>query len=355
MIASISFTANGSRINKRLHDYFAEAGEVCESVALKRYAEEAGLLPLTVSLKEWCASYFSRADVLIFIGATGIAVRGIAPYVRDKKTDPAVIVIDEQANFVISLLSGHIGGANEMTEKLAGLLGAIPVVTTGTDVNQTFAVDVFARKNGLIIDDMTKAKEAAALLIDKKQVAFTSCQPIKGEIHKKLCKNPAGADLEIAVTVKRDASDKTLRLIPKVLHLGIGCKKNTPVETIEAKVSACMEADGFDWRAVKSVASIDLKKDEAGLIAFCKAHDLPFHVYSSEELKELTGDFTPSRFVGSITGVDNVCERSAVLDAVRAEKDAGKDTEGYEILRRKTAGDGVTVAIAAEKWSVSFE
>ena len=145
-ISCISFTANGSRINRQLEQWFMEQGEECDCRAFARYAEEAGVRPLEGSFRDWCREHFQSSDVLIFIGAAGIAVRGIAPWVADKKTDPAVLVIDEQGNFVISLLSGHMGGANEMALRTARFLGAVPVITTGTDVNHTFAVDVFAAK-----------------------------------------------------------------------------------------------------------------------------------------------------------------------------------------------------------------
>lgn len=381
-ISCISFTANGSRINRQLEQWFQERGQECDCRALPRYAEEAGVRPLEISFRDWCRDHFRSSDVLIFISAAGIAVRGIAPWVADKKTDPAVLVIDEQGNYVISLLSGHIGGANEMTLQVARFLGAVPVITTGTDVNHTFAVDVFAAKNRLYIEDMQLAKKTAAALIDKKQVAFTSELPVKGEIPSalqyrevpvpefrensssgnetagKLPENGfsgevSSAALGICVTVHRAVSregnpfQETLRLIPSCIYLGIGCRRDTPCELIEKKVSQVMDACQLDWRAVAGVASIDLKKDEVGLQQFCRNYNLSFTVYTAEELKAVEGEFTPSRFVGSVTGVDNVCERAAAQSCMKAGH--------YRMIQKKTAGDGVTVAIAMEDRSVEFE
>ncbi len=386
-ISCISFTANGSRINRRLEQWFKEQGQQCDCQALARYAEAAGVSPLQGSFKDWCREHFKSSDVLIFIGAAGIAVRGIAPWVADKKTDPAVLVIDEQGNFVISLLSGHIGGANEMTSRVAGFLGAVPVITTGTDVNHTFAVDVFAAKNQLQIADMQLAKEIAASLIDKKKVAFCSEFPVEGQIPQVLLerKNISGAvaaegvlrkpeadsasaettepEFGISVTIHRqDCAPgslfcRTLRLIPQNVHLGIGCRRDTSCEVIEEKVSQVMKTCGLDWQAVAGAASIDLKKDEAGLNEFCRSHGIPFTVYSSDELKFVEGTFTPSSFVGSVTGVDNVCERAAALDCIRQRFHAGERNQkgGYRMIQKKTAGGGVTVAIAMEDWSVKFE
>lgn len=381
-ISCISFTANGSRINRCLRDWFEEQGISCDSQALARYAGEAGVCPLQGNLQDWCREQFSRADVLIFIGAAGIAVRGIAPWVKDKKTDPAVLVIDEQGNFVISLLSGHIGGANEMTQQVAAFLGAVPVITTGTDVNHTFAVDVFAAKNHLQIDSMQKAKQIAAALIDQETVEFFSELPVEKEIphvlksvgqldwkqyEQQICqrkkKTGDSESLQIAVTIHdiHDSADfaepAILRLIPQNVHLGIGCRKGTPAEVIEGQVQKVIKQCRLDWKAVAGAASIDLKKEEEGLKQFCRNHKLPFTVYTAEELQSVEGEFTPSSFVGKITGVENVCERSAALDCMRQRihANAYNQNGNYQMIQKKTAENGVTVAIAMEDWSVRFE
>lgn len=381
-ISCISFTANGSRINHRLEQWFLEQGMECDSQALARYAQGAGVRPLQGSFKDWCQEHFKNSDLLIFIGAAGIAVRGIAPWVADKKTDPAVLVIDEQGNFVISLLSGHIGGANEMTLQVAEFLGAVPVITTGTDVNHTFAVDVFAARNQLQIEDMQLAKEIAARLIDKEIIGFASELTVSGHVPKVLCEkcqsdtSPGKSEddrespeamihlpIGICVTVHRAGAkqespfSRTLRLIPKNVHLGIGCRRDTPFEKIEQKVEQVLKGCQLDWQAIAGAASIDLKKNEEGLKQFCQVHGLPFTVYTSEELQSVEGEFTPSHFVGSITGVDNVCERSAALDCIKQRLHAGtrNKTGGYRMIQKKVAGDGVTVAIAMEDWSVKFE
>lgn len=361
-VSCISFTANGSRINRRLEQWFQEQGMACDSQALARYAKEAGVRPLEGSFKDWCRDHFKSSDVLVFIGAAGIAVRGIAPWVVDKKTDPAVLVIDEQGNFVISLLSGHIGGANEMTLKVAKFLGAVPVITTGTDVNHTFAVDAFAARNQLQIEDMQLAKEIAARLIDKEKVGFISELPVDGQVPGVL-KALSDSSVGICITIHKEGTaqgnsfSRTLRLIPKNVHLGIGCRRNTPFEIIEQKVEQVLENCRLDWKAIAGTASIDLKKDEEGLKQFCQVHHLPFTVYTAEELQSVEGEFTPSPFVGNITGVDNVCERSAALDCMKQRFHAGgrNQTGSYRMIQKKVAGDGVTVAIAMEDWSVKFE
>ena len=191
---------------------------------------------------------FQKMDAILFIGACGIAVRSIAPYVKSKKTDPAVLCMDEQGKFVISLLSGHIGGANELTEEVAAVTGAVPVITTATDVNHKFAVDVFAVKNHCEICEMELAKEAAALLVDGKTVGFCSRFPVDGTKPEELIPEEAAKpSMGICITTSEEDSpyERTLHLIPKVITVGIGCKKNTPAGRIEKRFLRHLRRPGF--------------------------------------------------------------------------------------------------------------
>lgn len=352
-VSCISFTARGSALNKSISDMLISQGESCSAYAMARYASENGLKPLEEPLREWCGRMFPENDALIFVGACGIAVRGIAPYVKDKRTDPAVIVIDERGNYVISLLSGHIGGANELTDRIAKLTGAVPVVTTATDVNYTFAVDVFARKNNLYIDSMPYAKRISSQILDGIPIGFFSSYPVEGTLPcvlKPWGKNEIVPDTGIVVTSRTNMKyfPHTLCLIPRTVHIGVGCRKNISAQMVEQKILEALEANHVSMHALASLASIDLKKDEKGILAFGEKYGLDFHTYSAEELMTVEGEFTESLFVQSVTGVSNICERAAVLDGERN----GHKTR---IIQKKTPGDGVTIALAVEEWSVRFE
>lgn len=164
----IAFTEHGCVLGEKLLRDLQKQDQEVYGFVKSKYVELPEKHPFRKvkgTLREWAEEWIPRLDGIIFFSATGIAVRTIAPFVVSKKTDPAVVVIDEQGSYAISLLSGHLGGANELTEFAAESIGAQPVITTGTDVNHTFAVDVFARKNNLVISDMELAKEMAALLI----------------------------------------------------------------------------------------------------------------------------------------------------------------------------------------------
>lgn len=341
-IAIASFTRNGCAWNQKL--CAALKKHSCEGYALEKYGKEAGIPAIAPSLPAWTERMFQKMDAILFIGACGIAVRSIAPYVKSKKTDPAVLCMDEQGKFVISLLSGHIGGANELTEEVAAVTGAVPVITTATDVNHKFAVDVFAVKNHCEICEMELAKEAAALLVDGKTVGFCSRFPVDGTKPEELIPEEAAKpSMGICITTSEEDSpyERTLHLIPKVITVGIGCKKNTPTGRIEEKVLAALAAAGISPKAVRQAASIDLKAQEPGILQLVEKYGWQYRTFSAEELETAEGEFTPSPFVKKITGIDNVCERSAVL-------------AGGRLIKKKKAADGVTVALAAADWRAVF-
>ena len=303
---------------------------------MERFSE-LGFLPIQKSVY---GREFSQKDALIFVGAAGIAVREIAPYVRDKKTDPAVLCIDERARFVIPLLSGHIGGANRLAMQLSAALGAIAVITTATDVNGKFAVDEFAARNGCAISDMQLAKQFAAEILER-DLPLLSAFPIGTALPGGVVPG-TGGDLGVYIGCDlKSPFSKTLRLIPKKLRVGVGCRRGTSEAAIEAAIREVFAENRLDLRAVSGVFSIDLKKDEPGLLAACRENGWPVRFYTAEQLRAVPGEFTKSSFVSSVTGVDNVCERAALL---------GAET----LLVRKAAQSGVTVAVAAEHWEVRF-
>lgn len=340
-IAILSFTKNGSYLNKELQTFLKKDKIEVQGFTIKKFAGE--LKELTPSLKEWLKNNFENFSAFIFIGAVGIAVRSIAPLIKSKDIDPAVIVLDEKGQFVIPILSGHIGGANELGFKIAKVLKAIPVITTATDINNKFAVDNFALKNNLYIDNIKDIKIISGRILENKKIGLFSDVKIKGKLPENLTLQKE--EIGICISPKNiKPFDFTMNLVPKNLTLGIGCRKNKSLMDIEALVFSVIKENNININAIKGIYSIDLKKDEPGIIEFSKKYNLPFKVFSCKELKNIEGNFTKSAFVNSITGVDNVCERAAVLGS-----------DNGEIYVKKTSANGVTVAIAKEEWSVLFE
>ena len=298
----------------------------------------------------WTGHHFKTDDGLIFVGACGIAVRSIAPYVVSKKSDPAVLVVDECGKFVISLLSGHLGGANALALKTAEILGAEPVVTTATDLHDRFAVDVFAKNNHCAIFNMKAAKEVSAAILAGESVGFYSEFPWAGSLPRglKVCtpEDSGKPEAGIAVTVHRACLPftSTVQIVPKAVVLGLGCKKDKEAEIIRQEAEACLESESIYQEAVSQIASISLKKEEQGILALAADWNIPFCTFGEAELQNAKGTFEESEFVKKITGVNNVCERSAVLGA-----------EQGRLIKNKTGRNGVTTALALRNWEVHFE
>ena len=345
-IAMISFTGNGRRLERSLaHELEKEGHQVLQAVKCKEMESDKDAVKC--SAREWTGEQFRTRDVLIFIGAVQIAVRLIAPFIGSKTTDPAVLVLDEKGQYCIPILSGHIGGANEMAERIAEMAGALPVITTATDIRGKWAIDVFARKNHLYIEDMQKAKQISAKILEGKTVvaaiesgrdSIEGTVPEEVKIVPETYENP---DIYIGI-YERKLSSHVLRLIPQRITVGIGCRRGTSAEQIEQLVDKILKESHINKKSIGRIASIDLKKDEEGLLIFCNKYNIEPEFYPAEELKKVEGEFSVSTFVKKVTGVDNVCERSAVYT-------------GGTLRIRKQAENGVTAAFAWDNWRVKFE
>lgn len=330
----ISFTKNGQELSEKICRLVREGAipEITEiSLACKWHGAPHDRI--SVSLDEWTRSAMERKHVLLFIGACGIAVRAIAPYVENKLYDSPVLVCDELGTFVIPLLSGHMGGANELAVKLSEYLGAVPVITTATDLNRKFAVDLFAKENELAV-------------MNKDGIAKVSSKILHGEpVTISIEGYPPKHAVDIVVTSKNKPFDASLLLKPKLYAIGVGCKKGKEAEKLETWICENLDKVGISDKEVFALASIDVKKEEAGLIAWADKQKLPFFTYSAEELSAVSGDFDSSAFVEQQVGVGNVCERAAM----RACGDSA------ELVLRKQSFDGMTIAIAKRTWSVKFD
>ena len=291
------------------------------------------------SLSDWTKKHFADDDGLVFVGAVGIAVRAIAPYIEKKWKDPAVVAVDECAQFAVPLLSGHLGGANRLARAVSEVCGAQAVITTATDVNGVFAVDEWARCQGLSVIDPQHIKLISGKLLAGGSVKVHCPYPIAGEC-------PTGVQVaetlpaDVAVSVRRE--EAVLSLVPKTVVLGVGCRKGTPQSIIESVLERFLQESRLHLESICTVASIDLKKEEPGLLDFCRSHGWEFQTCTAEELRQAPGEFTPSAFVSQITGVDNVCERSAVF------------VSGGGLLIKKFAVDGVTMAAAGKPFRLDW-
>lgn len=295
IIRTVYFTDNGEKLIKKLRavdsDFIFEIREKNQE------------------LSDWTKECFELHLPMLFVGSVGIAVRTIASFITDKLSDSPVVVVDELGQHVIPILSGHYGGANSLAIELADLIQAKPVITTATDINNVFAVDVFAKNNGLRVSDKDKIKNV-------------SSKVLKGE-------NITVEERDDAIVIDG------LKLYPKRIVLGMGCKKGKSFQELKDFV-----AEHYDLGELKknlfAICSIDVKADEMGLVMLAQYFGVQFITYSAEELIKVQGDFSDSSFVNKTVGVGNVCERAALL---------GAGDEGI-LIRGKIARDGMTLAEA---------
>lgn len=314
-IAIAAFTPRGTELGRLL------AGELGASLALTGRED--------FSLSIWTAEQFPKREALIFIGAAGIAVRAIAPHLRHKAEDPAVLCVDELGAYVIPLLSGHLGGANALAQRLAALTGGEAVITTATDLNGLFAVDLWAKRQNMAVVNPERIKSVSAKLLRGERVRIDCPWPVAGERpHLVEMGNPGDA----CVCCRR-TDGNALLLAPRIVTLGIGCRRGTTKKQLELSFARFCDERGLLPQAVAAAVSLDLKQDETGLLAFCRAHDWPLRFYSADKLKAVPGTFSASPFVERTTGVDNVCERAAAC-------------EGGKLIEKKYAAEGVTFAAA---------
>ena len=293
-----------------------------------------------VSLAAWTAQEFPRQDALIFVGAVGIAVRAIAPHCHSKATDPAVVVVDECGRFAIPLLSGHLGGANDLARDISAVCGAVPVITTATDANGIFAVDEWAKHQNCMVLEPERIKRVSGKLLAGNCTAYWSDFPIEGTAPFGVipAQTPDASDFALTLSPSGDA----LHLVPRIGVLGVGCKRGTSAQQLETAFASFCETHRLAPQCIISAASIDLKQSEEGLLDFCKNHRWNIQFFSAKQLQTAPGPFTASPFVQSITGVDNVCERAAVL------------ASGGSIRIPKQAGGGVTFALALRPFAPNW-
>ena len=378
----MAFTAAGLETAERLSGIFSqwqdaearffaparimEAADDLEASAAARASGEPAESSAfsSSSLAEFTSLAFAEADHIIYIGAAGIAVRAIAPHIKSKDTDPGVIVMDEKAVYVIPILSGHIGGANALALDLARELGAQAVITTATDVNGVIAIDSWATENCMKIDRIGNIKHISSAVLENRKVkVYTQCRgSFAGQkaheltgLHKSFealeSLESSGSDVPLVVITDshsliedvRKRFPEALMLIPCVTFAGMGCRKDIDFFPAEELFDQALTELDLDVRAIRSLNSVDLKKDEKALLMLAEKYGMEFNTFSAEELMEAElytdAEMSHSELVSRVAGAGNVCERAAVMGATGLES-------GIYIIMKKTKRNGVTIAVS---------
>lgn len=301
------------------------------------------------SIEDCVKNVFDGCSALVFIGAMGICVRSVAPYIRDKHFDPAIINIDSTGRYVISVLSGHIGGANELTERIARIIGGEAIITTQSDNLGVWTLDTIGKKFGWITESncdnfnhpltaFVNGKRTALLLDikDKGTAYLERSKPGYVDAYYKFDEiDLSKYDLLIAVSpYVYHSAIQAIYYRPKVLHLGIGCRKDCKTEGIDDFISGKLIGNGISPASIKDISTIELKKDEPLIKVLQQAFgDIPVNIYSAEDLKDIEVA-NPSAKVEEVTSVQGVSESTAIKSAdmgtLILEKNKGKLSEGND-------------------------
>lgn len=276
---------------------------------------------------------FEKYDAIIFVMALGIVVRTIAPHIIDKTKDPAILVIDVQGKFVISLLSGHLGGANQLTLEISEAIGSIPVITTGTDVTKTVAPDLISQEIGADLDPIVQLKRVSSAIVDGDPVLFVNLEGIPVPMLSGALK-PNIQSLEFfpdpfpkvrAVAVISASNDplpvpaevEAIAIVPRVFGVGVGCNRGTTADEIQGALLTLLETHRIHPKSLQAFGSIDLKSDEAGIQDVASRFSRPLFFFSKEQLAQVTVP-NPSGTVMKFVGTPAVAEPSAILALAQA-------------------------------------
>ena len=332
-VACFSFTDRGSEIGDKL-----------QSLKDGKYnIDHYSNGDIDGGIKNKMQSIWNEYDGLIFISAVGIAMRMSVPYVKDKIQDPALVVVDDLGKFSISLLSGHLGGANQLAHDIADKLGAMPVITTATDNRNIESIDMFAKSNNYIIEDIKSLTKLTSMMVNGKTIAlYTEDDKYINYKNTEIIKNlkDISSNIEgvIIVSSKESVGDIPIPftiLRPKNINIGIGCKKGVEKSRIVESIKDEFKRQNLSLKSIKAIATVEVKKDEKGIIESSLYFNCPLKIFSLDEIKAVEDNFSKSQFVKDTIGVYSVSGPVAFL-------------LGGKMIKEKSKHNGITVSISKE-------
>ena len=345
-VSIIAITKNGIQIGRELKkissswQLYAPSKFSDDSTEVNWYSEPTG---------NKLAELFQASDALVCIFSLGAVIRLISPYIKDKKTDPAVLVIDDKAKFVISALSGHLGGANQLAEEIAQTLGATPIITTAADVNKTIPVDLLGKEFGWRIDDDSNVTRISAFMVNEERIGvyqdagnrdwWNRKLPANVTVYNSLeeLKNSQSKGYLIITDKKIDDSDILQNAVvyrPPSLVVGVGLHGDTTRDTILEGMNFCLERYKLDAKSVAKLVSIKKKEDVQGLVDLGKEMSLPIQYFEKEELATIEIP-NPSETVQAFEGTPSVSEAAAI-----------KSSGGKLVVEKQKFPPNLTIAIA---------
>lgn len=308
---------NGLKIKEKIN---------CDVFTISKFMKEKTLL-IENGLQNFFEKNLLKYDTFLFITASGIAVRTIAPFIKSKDKDPAVLTMDEEGNFIISLLSGHLGGANEAAKILGEITGAVPVISTASDVSGKIAVDTIAMKMNGKLESLESAKKVTSLIVAGKEVDIKVPENMENE-------NPQGV-----ILISNRKNIEIAKIIPQNIVVGIGCKKNKEAEKIIDAVKDSFEKLNLCEESIRVFATVDIKENEAGIIGTAEYFGKELKIISREDIQKIENNFETSQFVKKSIGVGAVSAPCAFITG----KGRGK------FLAEKLKYEGITISIFEEE------
>lgn len=344
-VAILAITKNGIKIATTIKQVFPN-WEVFAPSKFQDQAISATWYEDQTSTK--VAELFGRFDGLVCLFSLGAVIRLIAPYLKDKKTDPAVIVIDDKASFAISVLSGHLGGANELTEDIAKKLGSIPVITTAADVNKTIPVDLVGKEFSWKIDDDSNVTRISALMVNEEKIGIYQDAGEKNwwkqelpknvtvyESIEKLRQSDSKGYLVISDKIFDDIISKnSVTYRPQTLVAGIGLHGDTSKEKIKENLESTLLKHNLSPKCIARLVSIKKPQDVQGLIDAAKDIQVPLEYFDREDLAQISIP-NPSQMVQAYEGTSSVSEAAAI-----------KSSNGKLVVEKQKFPPDLTIAIA---------
>ncbi|MGL4107079.1 cobalt-precorrin 5A hydrolase [Clostridium sp. LP20] len=318
MIGIVSITEKGDKLADKIQSKLG--GVVIKKSESKDF-----------NLDNSTAFCFEKFKLIVFVSSTGIAVRGIAKYLKGKAEDPGIVVVDVCNNFTISLISGHLGGANRLTNEISKILENTPVITTATDNLDMEAPDMVALNNNLIIEDLKKAKDIASRLVNNEEVYFIDDRKII-ECPRGYIESERLRDNTLWITNKDERRDRVLKLIRKDIVLGIGCRRDTESEKLYKFIEEALKENNISLASVKIISSIDIKIDEKAILDLAENLKANLKLFSKEEISRIEDKYEGSTFVKKTVGVKAVSEPVVELT-------------GAKLIVNKIKKDGMTLSI----------
>ena len=330
-LACLSFSDKGNALGEGLSKIYST----------KHMIEHFANSKVEGGIKTFLNQAWNDFDGFIFISATGIAIRMINPYIESKTKDPAIVVVDDFGKFSISLLSGHLGGANKIAKWISENIGAIPVITTASDSRGIDSIDMFAKENNYYMEEMNSITKITSMMINDRRIGIYTEDGVtinyeNIEMIQDLDNIDQTLDGAIIVTPKYDIGKIGVPytvLRPRNINIGIGCRKDIDTEIIIDAIEAALRDKNLSIKSIKSMGTVEVKRFEVGIIKAAEYLKCPLKIFTLDEIRPLEDMFQKSQFVKDTIGVYSVSEPCAYL-------------LGGELITRKSRYNGVTISIS---------